>query len=68
MAINIRKSIDTIRDKEGINQKEIGEATGMRANHVCVMLRENTCTLKTIDRLAKAFGYTSSEFIALGED
>ena len=68
MAINIRKSIDTIRAKTGINQKEIADATGMRPNHVHVMLRENTCTLKTIDRLANAFGYTSSEFIALGEE
>ena len=67
MTINIKKSIKVGCAIREMNQTELAELCDVNQPHISYITRVNSCGLLMIDKMAKALGYTSSEFIALGE-
>lgn len=67
MAINIKKSIRVCCAIRDMNQTTLAEASGLKQSHISYISSQNTCSLETINKLAKALNYTSAEFIEWGE-
>lgn len=67
MSINIKKSVKVCCAIQDINQTQLAAAAGLSQPQLSYITRINSCSLETVDKLAKALKYTSSEFIAWGE-
>lgn len=67
MAISIKKSIKVCCAIREMNQTQLAEAAGLTQPQLSYITRINSCSLDTIDKLAKALGCTASEFIQWGE-
>ena len=42
--------------KKGMTQKDVAESIGMTQQYLCIVLGRGTCSMKTLEKIAKAIG------------
>ena len=65
--MNLNVSLSVAKARTGINDKQLAEKVGLSPVTISKIRRENSTGIKTVDKIAKAFGMSICEFIALGE-
>lgn len=66
--MNIGKSVNKALAERELNRKQLSEKSGVSQSYISqITLGNFTPKITTIERLAKATGYSVSEFIKLGE-
>ena len=66
--MNIGKSVNKALAERELNRKQLSSKSGVSQSYLSqITLGNFTPKITTIERLAKATGYSVSEFIALGE-
>lgn len=66
--VNINKSIKLALAHRSMTPADIALAMGTTTQRVYALTNQKVMRSDTIERLAKAFNYKTSEFIALGEE
>lgn len=62
------RAVRQLRDEKGYTQEALGHKTGLHRNYIGGIERgEQNLTLASISRLAKGFGCSGSELLALAE-
>ena len=66
--MNINKSIKLALAHRDMTPADIAVALGTTRQRVYALSAQKVMTTETLERVAKALNYKTSEFIALGED
>lgn len=63
--LKLGKKIRQLREKHGMTQEELAESSGVDYKHVQLLESKNpsSARIDTIEKIAKAFGITSSELL-----